>query len=95
MAYQLTPFEIGQVKAHMEHGLSAASIAQRVFKKDGKSTFGPTAIQNCMSKLKEKPKWRGERPKGSGRPRKTNKKQDKEIVKWLLKERGKQKVTVL
>ena len=76
----------------MEHGLSAGSIAQRVFKADGKTTFGPTAVQNCMNKLAEKPRWRGERPKGSGRPRKTTSKQDRDIVRWLLKRRGKEKV---
>ena len=44
--YQLTPFDVGQVKAHLEHGLSAASIADRMFKQDGKTKFGPAAIQN-------------------------------------------------
>ena len=64
--HQLSPFEMGQVKAHMEHGLSAASIRERVYKADGKTLFGETAIQNCMNKLAENPRWRGERPKGSG-----------------------------
>ena len=91
---QLTPFEVGQVKAHMEHGLSAESIAERIYKADGKDTFGPTAIQNCMNKLTEDPSWRGERSKGSGRPRKTTSKQDKQMVDWLLENRGKEKVSV-
>ena len=60
---QSTPFEIGQVKAHVEHGLSAAAIAERVFKADGKTTFGTTAIQNCINKLYANPGWRGGRSK--------------------------------
>ena len=91
---QLTPFEVGQVKAHVEHGLSAAAISKKVCKPDGKSKFGETAIQNCMDKLQANPRWRGERAEGSGRPRKTSAKQDKAIVRWVLKERGKQKVSV-
>jgi hypothetical protein len=47
-----------------------------------------------MHKLRDDPHWRGEREKGFGAPRKTTKKQDKQMVAWLLKERGKQKVTV-
>ena len=92
--YQFTPFEVGQVKAHVEHGLSAAEVAKRVFKADGKSKFGEVAIHNCMTKLRENPGWRGERAKGSGRPRKTSAQQDKVMVRWLLKKRGEQKVTV-
>ena len=92
--YQLTPFDVGQVKAHMQHGLSAASIVDWMFKADGETKFGETAIQNCIDKLKKNPAWRGERQEGSDRPRKTSAKQDKEVVRWLLKERGKQKVTV-
>ena len=91
---QLTPFEVGQVKAHVEHGLSAAAISKKVCKPDGKSKFGETAIQNCMDKLQANPRWRGERAEGSGRPRKTSAKQDKAFVRWVLKERGKQKVSV-
>ena len=91
---QLSPFEAGQVKAHMEHGLSAKDIAKRILKADGKETFGETAIQNCMDKLKKQPRWKGQREKGSGRPRKTTPQQDKAMVKWLLDNRGEEKVTV-
>ena len=75
--YQLTPFEVGQVKAHMEHGLGCTAISNRVSKPDGKTTFGETTIQNCMRKLEQNPDWRGERKEGSGAPRKTTTKQDK------------------
>ena len=92
--YQLSPFEVGQVKAHVEHGLSAAEIAKRVFKPDGKSKYGETAIQNCMNKLVANPRWKGERAVGSGAPKKTTPKQDKAVIDWLLDQRGKQKVTV-
>ena len=40
------------------------------------------------------PHWRGDKGERSGRPRKTTTKQDKQVVRWLLKKRGKQKVSV-
>ena len=79
----------------MEHGLSAKDIAKRIYKADGKETFGETAIQNCMNKLKEQPRWKGERAGGSGRPRKTTSEQDEAMVDWLLEHRGEEKVGVL
>ena len=90
----LTPFEAGQVKAHMEHGLGCTEIAKRICRSDGKTKFGETAIVNCMNKLKENKRWRGEREAGSGALRKTSVKQDKEIVRWVLKNHGKVKVSV-
>ena len=86
MDYQLTAFEVGQVKAHMEHGLGAAAISQIILKADGRNTFSDTAIRNCMRKLRENPRWRGEREEGSGAPRKTTTAQDKQIIRWLLRE---------
>ena len=90
--HQLNPFEVGQVKAHVEHGLSAAAIAERVFKADGKTKFGETAIQNCINKLYDNPGWRGERQKGTGPVRKTTPEQDDQIIEWLLEERGFQSI---
>jgi hypothetical protein len=92
--HQLTPFDVGQIKAHMEHGLPGAEIARRVKRADGRTCFGETAILNCMAKLEANPLWRGEKSDRSGRPRKTTTKQDKQVVRWLLKQRGKQRVTV-
>ena len=91
---KLTPFEVGQVKAHMEHGLGCSAIAKRVFRSDGETPFGETAIVNCMNKLTKETDWRGEREEGSGALRKTTAKQDKEIIRWVLKNRGKVKVSV-
>ena len=65
------------MKAHLEHKLSAAEIARRVERADGKTTLGETAIRNCIEKLEENPSWRGERAPGSARPRKTTPKQDR------------------
>ena len=93
-AYHLGPFEAGQVKAYMSLGMGCVAIAKRLYKPDGSTPFGETAIVNCMNKLKENPRWRGERKEGSGASRKTTAKQDKLIVNWLTKERGRQKVTV-
>ena len=35
--YQFSPFEIGQIKAHMHHGLGAAQMARILVKADGKT----------------------------------------------------------
>ena len=91
---QLSPFEVGQVKAHIHHGLGPAEISRLIVKSDGQSTFSHTAISLCIAKLAADPLWRGERAQGSGRPRETTKKQDKQIGKMVLKWRGRVKVTV-
>lgn len=90
---QLSPFEVGQIKAHMEHGLGPAAIAKRIMKADGKTTYSETAISNAMDKLEDDPLWKGQRCPGSARPRKTTPKQDRLVVKWVLKKRGEQKVS--
>jgi len=92
--HKLTPFEVGQVKAHLEHGLKAPAICERVLRADNKTPFGETAIRNCINKLEAEPGWRGEREAGTGPERKTTAKQDKQIIKWVLDHRGKKKVTV-
>ena len=91
---QLSPFEVGQVKAHIHHGLGPAEISRLIVKSDGQSTFSHTAISHCIAKLEADPLWRGERAQGSGRPRETTRKQDKQIGKMVLKWRGRVKVTV-
>jgi hypothetical protein len=91
---QLGPFEVGQIKAHMEHGLGCTTISTKIFKADGKTNFSENAIWEAMAKLKKNKGWRGEREVGSGAPRQTTAKLDKQIIKWVLAERGKQKVTV-
>ena len=91
---QMGPFEVGQVKAHMEHGLGCTAIREKVLKEDGKIRFGETTIVNCMNKLQKDSAWRGEQEEGSGAPRKTTKTQDKQIVNWLLQKRGERKVSV-
>ena len=92
--YQMSPFEVGQVFAHMHHNLSALQISRIMYKGDGKSQFSETAVKNCMDGLKSDKKWRGERQKGSGAPRKTTAKQDAQIENAIYKYRGKFKVTV-
>ena len=94
MSKQLGPFEVGQIKAHMEHGLGCTTISKKIFKADGITNFSEHAIWTAMCKLKEDKGWRGEREEGSGAPRKTTEKQDKRIINWVLDQRGKQKVTV-
>ena len=91
---QMGPWEVAQVKAHMEHDLGATAIAARVFKPDGKSTWSRGNIQSVMTKLRKRKKWRGQRKAGSGAPRKTSKLTDKKIIEAVLKNRGKRKMTV-
>ena len=92
--YHIGPFELGQIKAHMSHGLGCTQISRRVQKPDGKSFYDESAIGKAMKKLRENKRWRGERKEGSMRPRKTTKKQDTQIVKYVEKYRGEEKVTV-
>lgn len=94
MGYQIGPFELGQIKAHVEHGLGCTAIAKRLFKADGKTCYSETAVHKAMCKLVKVPGWRGEREEGSGAPRKSTKQQDRAVVRWVLRNRGKTKVTV-
>ena len=89
-----TPFEIGQIKAHVYHGMSGAAISRILCKRDGKSHWSETAVQDVVNKLEDDPSWRGERKTGSGCPRKTVKAQDRALEKEVFKSRGKVKVTV-
>ena len=63
---QLSPFEVGQIKAHVHHGLSGAAISRILRKPDGKSTWSQTAVQDAMAKLASQPDWRGEREEALG-----------------------------
>ncbi len=56
-----TPFEIGQIKAHVYHGMSGAAISRILCKRDGKSHWSETAVQDVVNKLEDEPSWRGER----------------------------------
>ena len=91
---QLGPFEVGQIKAHLHHGLGGAAILGLLKKPDGKSAWCPSTIYSAIDRLVEDPSWRGDREEGSGAPRKTDKQQDKALEKYVLKNRGKEKVTV-
>ena len=92
--YQLTPFEVGQVKAHAHHGLGPTAIARILLKPDGKSHWSDRAIADTLEALEADPSWRGERQEGSGRPRATTAKEDKLVVQEVFKHRGSIKVTV-
>ena len=65
-SYQLSPFYLGQKKAHAYHGLGASAIARILVKPDGKTHWSAQAVQDAIDKLAEKPKWAGERKVGSG-----------------------------
>ena len=90
---RLTPFEVGQIKAHLHHGLGPCAIAAVVKKVDGERV-SVQAVCDAKAKLEADPKGRGERALGSGRPRKTTPACDRRIVKELYRSRGRRKVTV-
>ena len=92
--YQFTPFDVGQVKAHMHHDLGPTAIAAILWKADGVSQWSVNGVKGIMDKLDADPNWRGERAEGSGAPRKTSKKQDASVVSYVLNERGNRKTTV-
>ena len=92
IASPMTPFELGQVLAHVYHGLGPAEIARIITRADG-SHFTHQTIANNMSKLANNPQYRGERAPGSARPRKTTRAVDRKILNHVLKKRGKVKVT--
>ena len=85
-AYQFTPFEVGQVKAHLHHEMNPADIARIVLKPDGKTHYSVTTIHNIIDKLNNDPMWRGERQAGTGAPRQTTAKQDALIAKEVFPE---------
>ena len=90
---RLTPFEIGQIKAHLHHGLSAAAIIGIVQKSDG-SPISMQGMVDAIDKLQANKHWRGEREEGSGRPRVTSARLDRAIVNAVFRRRGREKVTV-
>ena len=92
--YHLSAFDVGQVKAHMHHGLSAAAISRIMRKSDGLSQWDEKSIQRVVDKLVKSPRWRGERAEGSGQPRKTTAIEDRTIVKCVFEKRGREKVIV-
>lgn len=51
----------------MEHGLGCVEIAKRIYRSDGKTKFGETAIVNCMNKLRKNKNWRGGERRVQGR----------------------------
>ena len=98
LSKQLGPFQIGQVKAHMYHGLGAPAIRKLVLK----SGTGPaknrmysiSAIGKAIARLHENPGWEGERREGSGAPRKTTEQLDEAIFKFVCSNRGRKKIVV-
>ena len=92
-ASRLSPFEVGQIKAHSQHGLSTAEIAAEIIKADGTTAPSREAVRQVLLKLKANPGWTGERKAGSGRPRSTSKKLDTSLCKAVMAHRGKAKIT--
>ena len=86
-----TPFPLPETSImprEFREGRQAAALAEQI-----------DLISKCMRvpalpKFKADKKYRGERKEGSARPHKTTEKQDKAIVKFVFKKRGKMKVTV-
>ena len=90
---RLSAFEVGQIKAHLHHGLGPTAIAGIVLKADG-SHVSVQGVCDTEAKLEADPAWRGERAAGSGRPRKTQPSMDRTILRAVVRGRGRAKVTV-
>ena len=90
---QLTPFEIGQIKAHLHDGVGPAEIARIITKLAGPHP-SQRSVSDAAEKLREDPSWRGERQSASGRPHATSPALDKAIVDIVFRHRGSAKVTV-
>ena len=45
---RLGPFEVGQIKAHLHHGLSGADIVGILKKPDGKTTWSTQAVYDVQ-----------------------------------------------
>ena len=90
---QLDPFVVGQIKAHVYHGLGRTDIAA-IVKKPDNSHPNVQAIADAMKKMEQDESWCSQRASGSGAPRKTTPKIDKMITKHVVKDRGQRKVTV-
>ena len=87
-----TPFEVGQIKAHANHGLNATHIAKIITKANGISHWSDIAVQDAMNKLSDEPTWRGDRTPGSGVQQKTTKTHERDVCKEVLKKRCQRKV---
>ena len=63
---RLTPFEVGQIKAHLYHDMSPKEIAdlELVIKGDGEPV-SMQAVYDVRDKLDADPSWRGLRRSGS------------------------------
>ena len=51
---KLTPFEVGQIKAHPYHELSSSEVADLVIKSDGEPVSRET-VREVMAKLEADP----------------------------------------
>ena len=91
---RLTQFEVGQIVALHRKGYVYRDIANNVFRSDPEApppSLG--AIGQTIRHWTVDPSWTGKRARGSGRPRKTTKQGDAEMVKAVTKWRGKRKTT--
>ena len=90
---RLTPFEVGQTKAHAHHGLAARAIAQLAKRSDGVHV-SVQGVCDVQAELLRKPSWLGSRAAGSGTSRITAPAEDRAIVREVIRARGRTKVIV-
>ena len=84
---QLTPFELGQIKALMHHALGCRAIAD-IVDQPGAGHWGHTPIASAMTKLIAGPKRRGDRNVGSGRKRNATTSFDRKVAREAVEMRG-------
>ena len=64
---RLSPFEVGQIKAHLYHGLGPRAIAGLVKMSDG-TNVSVQGVCDTKAKLDGDPSWRGEELQAQGAP---------------------------
>jgi len=92
--YQLDAFAVGGIASLTKAGYAPREMekCELVTKADG-SVVPHSCIQKTMNKLKADKTWRGQRKEGSGLTRSTSEAQDVEMVKYVLENRGREKLT--
>ena len=91
---RLDAFCVGGIAALQRVGYKPQEIVDSgaVQKADGSNILVDN-VNKTLARLKNDIKWRGERQEGSGRTRSTTPEQDQEIVDFVKRRRGQEKVT--
>ena len=93
---RLDAFCVGGIAALDRLGYKPQEIVDSgvVLKADGSNVLVDN-VNKTLGRLRKETEWRGERQEGSGRTRSTTPEQDQEIVDYVKRRRGEEKVTAI